>query len=118
MIGDKIIKRIRRFIAERRFLKAAAAAGTPSVSMLAVGSLREPGSCRTFEVDEAQWQKAAAWQEEHDQKHICPKRGTRYDGAIGGAYTWCFTLTSLGAIVNVQCSRCEESTDVTDYDQW
>lgn len=56
------------------------------------------------------------WMKEHDQaRHIDPKRGHRYSGAIGGAYTFCFTPTSLGTVATVECA-CGEKFDVTDYD--
>jgi hypothetical protein len=58
-----------------------------------------------------------AWQKEHSQKHIDPERGFRYDGAIGGAYTWETTGTSLGEITVVRCT-CGEAIDVSDYDGW
>lgn len=57
------------------------------------------------------------WQDEHDKKHIDPKRGFRYSGAIGGAYTWETTGTSLGQVTVVRCS-CGEAIDVSDYDGW
>lgn len=58
------------------------------------------------------------WIEEHDKaKHIHGGRKFRYSGAIGGAYTFKFTSTSLGTVVTVHCS-CGEALDVSDYDQW
>lgn len=58
------------------------------------------------------------WMKEHDQaKHLRPGRKTRYAGAIGGAYTYRFTPTSLGTVVKVKCD-CGEEIDVTDYDNW
>jgi len=35
--------------------------------------------------------------------------------AIGGAHTFCFTLTSIGDMVKVKC-YCGEEKDLTDYD--
>lgn len=63
-------------------------------------------------------QLAAAnkWMEEHDkERHIRPGKTYRYSGAIGGAYTWTFTPTSLGTVARVECS-CGAEIDVTDYD--
>jgi len=60
---------------------------------------------------------------EHDEtKHTAAMRGLpgrrfRYAGAIGGAYTWCYTSTSIGTVIRVECS-CGESLDVSDYDLW
>lgn len=57
------------------------------------------------------------WMKEHDEtRHAASfKHGQRYSGAIGGAYTFCFTPTSLGTVAKVECS-CGERFDVTDYD--
>jgi len=59
------------------------------------------------------------WMDEHDRtKHAKAFRhGVRYTGAIGGAYTYRFTDTSLGTVVTVHCG-CGEAIDVSDYDQW
>ena|ERR1700690_4488086 len=58
------------------------------------------------------------WIEEHDKaKHINSEQTHRYSGAIGGAYTYEFTPTSLGTVARVRCS-CGEVIDVSDYDQW
>lgn len=62
--------------------------------------------------------KAHNWMKAHDkEKHIPPGKEFRYSGAIGGAYTWSFTPTSLGTVCKVQCS-CGERIDITDYDLW
>jgi len=42
----------------------------------------------------------------------------RYTGAIGGAFTYCFTPTGLGVIVKVRDSVSGQELDVTDYDSW
>lgn len=61
---------------------------------------------------------AAKWMDEHDKaRHIPEGKTHRYSGAIGGAYTWSFTGTSLGQVVTVTCS-CGEELDVSDYDSW
>lgn len=62
--------------------------------------------------------KGHNWQKAHDaEKHIPPGKTYRYSGAIGGAYTWCFTPTSIGTIASIRCS-CGEKLDITDYDEW
>ena len=55
----------------------------------------------------------------HDeQKHKKQfKFGQRYSGAIGGAYTWQFTRTSLGEITTLRCS-CGEEINLTDWDNF
>jgi hypothetical protein len=65
-------------------------------------------------------QRAAAkeWVEKHDaERHLAPGKKHRYSGAIGGAYTWNFTSTSLGVISTLACS-CGEKLDVSDYEDW
>ncbi len=71
-----------------------------------------------FEVDTDAWGRANAWRDQHDQeKHTSPDQPFRYTGAIGGAYTWEFTPTSLGIVIKIRCS-CGEKLDLTDYDSW
>jgi hypothetical protein len=57
------------------------------------------------------------WRHEHDKKHIPTGKTFRYSGAIGGAYTWETTGTSLGQVTVVRCT-CGEAIDVSDYDGW
>jgi hypothetical protein len=45
------------------------------------------------------------------------KDGELYVGAIGGAYTFCFTATGIGEIVTVKAADGDE-LDLTDYDTW
>jgi len=40
-----------------------------------------------------------------------------YHGASGGAYSFCFTPTSLGCVVKVRHTGGEQ-LDLTDYDSW
>ncbi len=44
-------------------------------------------------------------------------KGEIYVGAIGGAYTICFTPTGLGDIVIVKCADGTQ-IDLTEYDLW
>jgi hypothetical protein len=71
-----------------------------------------------FKLTEEQNKRISEWMDAHDaEKHI-PVGGTfRYSGAIGGAYTWQFTPTSLGIVQKVKCS-CGDHIDVSDYDSW
>lgn len=71
-----------------------------------------------FNISKEEFEKAKSWKKAHDlEKHIEPGQTHRYSGAIGGAYTWCFTPTSVGDVCTVQCS-CGESLDFTDYESW
>jgi|SRR5581483_455793 len=79
----------------------------------------------SYSVTKKQVAQAKVWVEKHDlEKHAKAMKPygeggklIRYSGAIGGAYTWEFTPTSLGIAVNLRCS-CGEKFDVTDYDLW
>ncbi len=72
----------------------------------------------TFGLYKEQREAIKTWMEFHDKdKHIRPGGSHRYSGAIGGAYSYTFTGTSLGVVTVVQCS-CGESIDVSDYDHW
>jgi hypothetical protein len=39
-------------------------------------------------------------------------------GAIGGRFSYIFTMTSLGLIIQVQDNTSEEKKDFTDYSEW
>lgn len=61
---------------------------------------------------------ANEWANAHDaEKHGATATKPRYSGAIGGAFTWEFTPTSLGTVSTLKCS-CGEQIDVSDYDEW
>lgn len=70
-----------------------------------------------FSTYKEQDQEASEWIAKHDLTHIPSGSTRRPTGAIGGAYTWEFTPTSLGTVVNVRCA-CGEKLDVSDYDNW
>ena len=71
-----------------------------------------------FHVADKDYQRAKEWSGQHDQeKHTPPGKTSRYSGAIGGAYTWCFTPTNIGTVVKIKCS-CGEELNLTDYDTW
>jgi hypothetical protein len=71
-----------------------------------------------FYLSKEEFEKAKSWMKAHDlEKHIEPGETRRYSGAIGGAYTWCFTPTSLGTVCTIKCS-CDANIDLTDYDSW
>lgn len=75
-----------------------------------------------FYMSKEQNEACAKWQNDHDKsKHMNSEKskaaGHRYSGAIGGAYTWSFTPTSVGTVTMLKCS-CGEGIDVSDYDDW
>lgn len=71
-----------------------------------------------FSVSKEQREAVAKWKKEHDkEKHMEPGEEHRYSGAIGGAYTWNFTPTSIGFATTVSCS-CGDSINVSNYDEW
>jgi hypothetical protein len=45
------------------------------------------------------------------------KDGELYVGAVGGAYTFCFTPTGIGEIIEVTASD-GDKLDLTDFDTW
>jgi hypothetical protein len=66
----------------------------------------------TFEVTEKQYKKYERW-----RKAKTKKEGELYVGAIGGAYTFCFTSTGIGQMVTVKAADGDE-LDLTDYNLW
>ena len=66
----------------------------------------------TFEITEKQHKKYQRW-----RKAKTKKEGELYVGAIGGAYTFCFTATGIGEIVTVKAADGDE-LDLTDYNNW
>lgn len=65
-----------------------------------------------FEVTEKQYKKYQRWRNAKKKKE-----GELYVGAIGGAYSFCFTPTGVGEIVTVQAADGDE-LDLTDYNTW
>jgi hypothetical protein len=61
-----------------------------------------------FTLSPEQMEKFEKWRKE---------KGEVYVGAIGGAYTFCFTPTGLGTIEVVKCADGTE-LDLTDYDNF
>lgn len=71
-----------------------------------------------FYLSKQQRDAASGWVKKHDvERHIRPGKKFRYSGAIGGAYTWRFTATSIGNVTTLECS-CGERLDVSDYGSW
>lgn len=66
----------------------------------------------TFEITEKQYKKYQKWRKAKKKKD-----GELYVGAIGGAYTFCFTATSIGEMVTVKAADGDE-LDLTDYNYW
>lgn len=71
-----------------------------------------------FRVSAEQRAEANEWMCSHNKaKHGETTRAPRYSGAIGGAYTWCFTHTTIGMATLVKCS-CGDSIDLSNYNEW
>lgn len=62
-----------------------------------------------FKLSEEQLVKLNEWKKQFEG---------RYEGASGGAFTYCFTPTSLGDVVVVQDSMSGKEIDLSDYDSW
>ena len=63
---------------------------------------------KTFILSANQYKKYDEWRKE---------KGEVYVGAIGGAYTFCFTPTGLGDMVVVKCADGTQ-LDLTEYEYW
>lgn len=93
----------------------------------------QPPLLDMFALDKAQSEKLAAWSKEQDAKALelqrslifpdefhQPTSGGKhpYVGAIGGAYTYSFTPTSLSTVIKVTNGLTGETIDLTDYAAW
>ena len=67
---------------------------------------------KTFDLSVEQHKKYDEWRIEKNKT-----KGEVYVGAIGGAYTFCFTPTGLGNMVEVKCAD-GTKLDLTDSDLW
>lgn len=63
-----------------------------------------------FEITQEQYKKINIWVSSLDH--------TKPLGAIGGRFTYMFTDTSLGTVVQVQDGCTGETLDVSDYEFW
>jgi len=66
----------------------------------------------TFTLSIEQHKQYDEWRKEKNKKE-----GEVYVGAIGGAYSFCFTPTGLGTMVVVKCADGTE-LDLTEYEYW
>ncbi len=98
MIGKKKIEKIKKHIEEVKNRS-----GEPPVL---------PEYEITFGLTGKQWKKYQKW-----RKAKTKKDGELYVGAIGGAYSFCFTPTGIGEMVTVRAAD-GEVLDLTDYDAW
>jgi hypothetical protein len=62
-----------------------------------------------FRINKQQVEKILTWQATHKEE---------YCGANGGRYTYSFTLTNMGMVVEVIDNITNERLNVTEYDQW
>lgn len=67
---------------------------------------------KIFTLSAEQNKKYDEWRKEKNKKN-----GEVYVGAIGGAYTFCFSPTGLGDMVVVKCADGTE-LDLTEYEYW
>ena len=63
---------------------------------------------KTFTLSANQYKKYDEWRKEKSEVYV---------GAIGGAYSFCFTPTGLGDMVVVKCADGTE-LDLTEYEYW
>ena len=77
-------------------------------------------SVRTFELDDKEWAHALQWMDEIDPPSPDGDAPVKH-GAIGGAFTFSFTNTSLGQVKKVTYmigTPKEKVLDLTDYSSW
>lgn len=63
----------------------------------------------TFKLDKEQQEKVNVWM---NKKKFLPV------GTIGGRFTFCFTLTTLGVVIKVKDEVLGDEIDVSDYENW
>ncbi len=64
---------------------------------------------KQFCLNDKQLEQIKAWASKHEKV---------YTGAIGGRYTYTFTPTSVGMIVNVIDCVTKEKLDISNYEDW
>ena len=65
-----------------------------------------------FDMSVVESNKANEWKKTH--KVDCEEQHS----AIGGRWTYCFTPTGLGPIVQIKCNICNDQLNVTDFGGW
>lgn len=65
-----------------------------------------------YELTEKQYKKYRRWRNAKKKKD-----GELYVGAIGGAYTFCFTPTGVGIVISVKAAD-GDVLNLTDFDTW
>lgn len=65
----------------------------------------------TFKLTKDQVKKYKAWRKDREGEYV---------GAIGGAESWTFHITSIGiaCMVSLRTEQGLETLDLTDYDSW
>lgn len=66
-----------------------------------------------FYISEEESSEIGKFTDEHRNKCVKPN-----PTAIGGAFTYSLTPTSLGTIITVTCGVCGAELDVTNYKDW
>jgi hypothetical protein len=67
---------------------------------------------KNFNLDASQVKKFEIWRKRKNRK-----KGEVYVGAVGGAYTFCFTPTGIGTIAKVKCADGTE-LDITHENEF
>lgn len=70
-----------------------------------------------IKLDEKQTALMSEWARKNDEEWL-KDHPTFNVGAIGGRYTFSFTPTSLGMVIEVTDNLVNNSLDLTDYDAW
>jgi archaellum component FlaG (FlaF/FlaG flagellin family) len=67
----------------------------------------------TYEISEKEMEKFNNWR----KKKIADNGGEFYAGTVGGAWSFIFTPTGIGVIVEGRCMD-GETINLTDFDNW
>lgn len=88
-----------------------------SKSKLDLADVPTPRNTMHFQLSPAQTMRFIAWRDNAEIHRRC-LRTDDPKSEIGGAITFSFTPTALGAIVKVSCCVCHNGIDLSDYDLW
>jgi hypothetical protein len=70
-------------------------------------------------LSEQKQNELSSWKKKQDKK-VADTQGKDkpYYGAIGGAYTYSHTFTSLGVVLTVKNGYTDDELDLSDYEEW
>lgn len=69
-----------------------------------------------FDLSQEQIKRYMAWRDGGEDHGKC--KAAEAKTAIGGAFTFRFTPTTLGVITIVECGVCKKQINLTDFENW